>query len=143
MKSIPTLNACIISPFEVKKEDLHSHVVKRANDSNFHSVTGRFLHLLPVKFLKTTVIKATNRTLSDPLTAWQELLQFLGLLLLVGTAPPRDPRSSFWANNTPDGFDGLHSNMSRQNFESILKGLKFQTTDSPTPLKHSFPQRSQ
>jgi len=128
-------------PFKMQRldevKDVQPNLV--STNPNVHVVMSNFLHLLPVDFLKTTVIEATNTTLSDPLT-WQELLQFLGLLLLVGTAPPGDPRSSFWANDNPDRFDSLHTNMSRQRFESILKHLSFKTTDSPAPWKHSFSQ---
>jgi hypothetical protein len=107
-------------------------------------VTGRFLHLLPVKFLKTTVIKATNRTLSDPLTAWQELLQFMEhLLFFEGTRNQGDPRSVIWANDTSDLIVGaaapncLLSYKSRERFESTLIHLRFTTTES-LPLEQPF-----
>jgi hypothetical protein len=108
-------------------------------DSSLHTVLGYFLHFFPMNIFKTTVLTATNETLSDPLT-WEEFLRFLGVLFLLATTQGV-PRLLFWANDSPDIFSGapfrLHAYMSRHCFESILKHLKFTTREIP-PYKHPF-----
>jgi hypothetical protein len=135
-------------PLEMKRsyqvKDGDPNVVR--DNAHLHAVMDRFLRFLPVNILKTTVIKATNTTLSDPLT-WQELLEFLGLLLLLGGSTQGDARSVFWAHDTSDLVGGgplyLHSYMPRHRFESIIKHLKFTTNDSSAPLQQSFHQVSE
>jgi Transposase IS4 len=108
-------------------------------DATLHTNLGYFIHFFPVKFIKTTVIPATNAALSDPLT-WEEFLRFLGLILLMATAQGV-ARKEFWANDAPAMFSGapfrLHSYMSRRRFELILKHLKF-TLEEPPSFKHPF-----
>ena len=92
-------------------------------------------------FSKTTVLAATNESLSDPLT-WEEFVCFMGIVFLLATIQGVS-RRMFWANNSPDIFDAadapfcLHAYMSRQRFESILKHLKFTYEEAP-PYKHPF-----
>ena len=108
-------------------------------DRSMHTVLGFFLHFLPVKFFKTTILLATNKTLSDPLT-WDEFLRFISILLLFATTQGV-PRRMFWSNDQPDIFCGapfrLHAYMSRRRFEAILKHLKF-TTKAPPAFKDPF-----
>jgi hypothetical protein len=57
-------------------------------DAKLHVYLGYFFHS-PVKIIKTTVIRATNTSLSNPLT-WEALLRFLGgLILLMTTSQAR------------------------------------------------------
>ena len=108
-------------------------------DASMHTVLGFFLHLLPMEFFKTTLLQATNETLSDALT-WDEFLRFILILLLFGTTQGV-PRRMFWSNDTPDIFSGApfcqHAYMSRRHFEAILKHLKF-TTKPPSQLQTSI-----
>ncbi len=53
-------------------------------DASMHTLLGFFLHFLPLEFFRTTILQATNKTLSDPLT-WDESLQFISILLLFVT----------------------------------------------------------
>ncbi|KAI2504308.1 xylulose kinase [Fragilaria crotonensis] len=83
---------------------------------------------------------ATNQTLSNPLT-WDEFLRFsMACLFLFGTIQGV-PRQMFWANDSPDIYYGapfcLHSHMSRNRFEAILKKFKLTTMPAPT-FKHPF-----
>jgi hypothetical protein len=50
-------------------------------DASMHTVLGFFLHFLPLEYFRTTILDATNETLSDPLT-WDEFLRFISILLL-------------------------------------------------------------
>ena len=90
-------------------------------------------------FFKTTVLAATNESLSDPLT-WEEFVRFMGIVFLLATTQGVS-RRMFWANDSPDIFVGapfrLHAYMSRRRFESILKHLKF-TDEGAPPYKHPF-----
>jgi hypothetical protein len=108
-------------------------------DASMHTVLGFFLHFLPMEYFKTTVLEATNETLSDPLT-WDEFLRFISILLLFATTQGV-PRRMFWSNDQPDIFCGapfrLHAYMSRRRFEAILKHLKF-TTKTPPAFKDLF-----
>ena len=108
-------------------------------DPSMHTALGFFLHFLPQEFFKTTILQATNETLSDPLT-WDEFLRFMAILLLLATTQGVQ-RRMFWANDMPDIFCGapfrLHAYMSRRRFEAILKHLKFTTTPPPA-FKHPF-----
>ena len=72
-------------------------------DATMHTVLlGFFLHFLPMEFFKTTVLQATNKTLSDPLT-WDEFLRFVSILFLFATTQGV-PRRMFWSNDQPDIF---------------------------------------
>ncbi len=71
-------------------------------DALMHAVLGVFLHFLPLKFFKTTILQATNETLSDPLT-WDEFLRFISILLRFATTQGV-PRHMFWSNDQPDIF---------------------------------------
>ncbi len=86
-------------------------------DATLHTVLGYFIHFLPVNYIETTMIPATNATISEALT-WD-----------------------FWSQDTPEMFPcapyRLHTYMSRRRFELILKHLKFTTTDPPT-FKNPF-----
>jgi hypothetical protein len=97
-----------------------------ANPS-MHTVLGFFLHFLPMKFFKITIMDATNETLLTHLT-WDEFLRFVACLFLFGTSQGV-PRRMFWANNSPDIYFGapfcLHSHMFRKRFDAILKNFKF------------------
>jgi hypothetical protein len=108
-------------------------------DPSLHTILGYFLRILPINFFKTTVIVATNETLSDPLS-WEEFLRFMGILFLLATTQGI-PRQMFWASDSPDIFSDapfrLHAYMSRRHFESILKNLKFTTKECPS-FKHPF-----
>ncbi|KAI2500665.1 Transposase IS4 [Fragilaria crotonensis] len=108
-------------------------------DPSMHTALGFFLHFLPQEFFKTTILQATNETLSDPLT-WDEFLRFMAILFLLGTTQGVQ-RRMFWANDMPDIFCGapfrLHAYMSRRRFEAILKHLKLTTTPPPA-FKHPF-----
>ena len=108
-------------------------------DATLHTILGYFVHFLPVSFIKSILIPATNASLSEPLT-WEEFLRFLGLIFLMATTQGV-ARNEFWANDVPAIFFGapfrLHSYMSRRRFELILKHLKF-TLDDPPPFKHPF-----
>ena len=108
-------------------------------DATMHTVLGFFLHFLPMEFFKTTVLQATNETLSDPLT-WDEFLRFISILFLFATTQGV-PRRMFWSNDQPDIFSGapfrLHAYMSRRRFEAILKHSKF-TTKLPPEFRHPF-----
>ena len=108
-------------------------------DASMHTALGFFFHFLPLEFFKTTILQATNETLSDPLT-WDEFLRFMSILLLFATTQGV-PRRMFWSNDLPDIFSGapfrLHAYMSRRRFETILKHLKF-TTKSPPAYKDPF-----
>jgi hypothetical protein len=103
-------------------------------DPSMHSVLGFFLHFLPLEYFRTTIIHATNETLSDPCT-WDEFLRFIAILLLFGTTQGV-PRRMFWANDQhPDIFCGapfrLHAYMSRRRFEAILKASKAHNDATP------------
>ena len=108
-------------------------------DASMHTVLGFFFHFLPLEYFKTTILQATNETLSDPLT-WDEFLRFISILLLFATTQGV-PRRMFWSNDQPDIFCGapfrLHAYMSRRRFEAILKHLKF-TTKPPPAFKDPF-----
>ncbi len=108
-------------------------------DATLHTILGYFVHFLPVSFIKSILIPATNASLSDSLT-WEEFLRFLGLIFLMATTQAV-ARSEFWANDVPAILFGepfrLHYYMSRRRFELILKHLKF-TLDDPPPFKHPF-----
>ena len=108
-------------------------------NASMHTVLGFFLHFLPLEYFKTTILHATNETLSDPLT-WDEFLRFISILLLFATTQGV-PRRMFWTNDQPDIFCGapfrLHAYMSRRRFEAILKSLTF-TTKTPPAFKDPF-----
>ena len=108
-------------------------------NATMHTVLGLFLHILPMEFFKTTVLQATNKTLSDSLT-WDEFLRFISILFLFATTQGV-PRRMVWSNDQPDIFPGalfrLHAYMSRRRFEAILKHLKF-TTKPPLEFRHPF-----
>ena len=73
-------------------------------NATLHTNLGYFIHFLPIQFIKTTVIPSTNASLSNPLT-WEELLRFLGLILLMVTTQGV-ARKEFWANEAPATFFG-------------------------------------
>lgn len=108
-------------------------------DPTLHTVLGYFIHFLPVDYIKSTMIPATNATLSEALT-WDEFVRFLGLVFIMSTTQTVS-RRDFWSQDAPEMFSGapfrLHSYMSRRRFELILKHLKFTTKDPPT-FKNPF-----
>jgi Transposase IS4 len=94
-------------------------------DATLHTILGYFVHFLPVSFIKSILIPATNASLSKPLT-WEEFLHFLGVIFLMATTQGV-ARSDFWANDVPAFFCApfrLQSYMSRRCFELILKDLQ-------------------
>ena len=53
-------------------------------DATLHTILGYFVHFLPVSFIKSILIPATNASLSEPLT-WEEFLRLIGLIFVMAT----------------------------------------------------------
>lgn len=108
-------------------------------DATLHTILGYFMHFLPVDFIKSTIIPATNASLSEALT-WDEFVRFIGLVFIMATTQTT-ARRDFWSQDPPDMFSGapfrLHSYMSKRRFELILKHLKFTIKEPPT-FKNPF-----
>jgi hypothetical protein len=93
-----------------------------------------FLKFLPVTYLQTVLIRATNHNLAGAPLDWPEF-RFIGLLFLMSSVNSGCDRQSFFEDTEPSEFEGapfrLTKYMSLYRFDSIIKALRY--TNIPPP----------
>lgn len=94
-----------------------------------------FLKFLPVTYIQTVLIPATNHNLAGAPLDWPEFLRVIGLLFLMASVNSGCDRRSFFEDTEPSEFEGapfrLTKHMSLYRFDSIMKALRYTNTPSP------------
>ena len=93
-----------------------------------------FQGLFPNNVLET-IISETNKTISGDPLSYGELLQWIGLWVLMSTVDGSD-RRAFWSTHEIDIFEGapfhLACFMTWNRFENILNNMKYTSTCTPS-----------